>query len=265
MELRVGGRRLYAATGGKEFDPALPAVVFLHGAGMDPSVWAMQTRWFAHHGRSVLAFDLPGHGRSGGPGLGSIAEMASLVASALETAGAREASVVGHSMGALIALEVAASASGLITAAALCGAAPAMPVHPDLLAAASRGEHGAIDLMTTWALGRDAQIGGNVAPGLWMTGGAMRLLERADAPVLAADLAACNAYKGAEAAAAKVACPVLLLLGADDRMTPAAKGAAFARAFKSATAVTLPKTGHMMMVEEPAATLNALAAFLSPN
>ena len=47
MEFPVQGKRVYAATGGKKFDPALPAIVFLHGAGMDHTVWALQTRWFA--------------------------------------------------------------------------------------------------------------------------------------------------------------------------------------------------------------------------
>ena len=46
MELQVDGRAVFAATGGRPFDPRLPAVVFLHGAGMDHTVWALQTRYF---------------------------------------------------------------------------------------------------------------------------------------------------------------------------------------------------------------------------
>jgi pimeloyl-ACP methyl ester carboxylesterase len=133
-----------------------------------------------------------------------------------------------------------------------------MPVHPDLLAAAARGEHGAIDLMVTWAVGRAAQLGANDAPGLWLTGAALRLLERADAPSLAADLAACDAYRGALSAAAKVACPTLLLLGGDDRMTPPGKGVDFARAFANGRATVLRGIGHMMMLEDPGATLAAV-------
>jgi pimeloyl-ACP methyl ester carboxylesterase len=86
----------------------------------------------------------------------------------------------------------------------------------------------------------------------------MRLLERADPKVLASDLVACDAWKGAAEAAARVACPTLLLCGADDRMAPAAKTAPFARAFKAARLEVLPNAGHMMMVEDPTATLAAL-------
>jgi pimeloyl-ACP methyl ester carboxylesterase len=258
MEIPTPTHALYASTGGKSFDPAQPTVAFIHGAGMDHTVWALQTRWFAHHGRNVLALDLPGHGRSDGSGLGSIAAMADCVLAALAAVGARRASLVGHSMGALIALAAAARAPGSVAALALLGVAPLMPVHPDLLAGAARGEHNAVDLMVTWAVGRQAQIGANEAPGLWLTAAAMRLLERADPAVLAADLAACDAYRGAAEAAAAVDCPVLLLLGGDDRMTPPVKAVEFGHAFRNARSRVLRGIGHMMMLEDPAATLAAL-------
>lgn len=258
MELRIGARRVFAATGGREFDPALPTVVFIHGAGMDHTVWALQARWFAHHRRNVLALDLPGHGRSEGPAPRSIGDMAEFVLGVLDAAHATRASLVGHSMGALVALETAARGAGRVVALALLGMAPLMPVHPDLLASAERGEHGAIDLMVTWAVGRQAQLGGNHAPGLWLTGAAMRLLERADPRALAGDLAACDAYKTAAEAAAKAGCPMLFLLGADDRMTPAAKARDLAARLPDARAVLLPRIGHMIMLEDPSGTLNAL-------
>ncbi|MBX9634370.1 MAG: alpha/beta fold hydrolase, partial [Magnetospirillum sp.] len=66
MWLDVLGQRVFAGTGGMPFDPAKPVVAFIHGAGMDHSVWALQDRALAHAGRAVLSFDLPGHGRSEG-------------------------------------------------------------------------------------------------------------------------------------------------------------------------------------------------------
>ena len=108
MELAVDGRRVFAATGGKPFDPARPTVVFVHGAGMDHTVWNLQTRWFAHHGRNALAIDLPGHGRSEGPVLATIEAMADFVPRLLDAAGASQAALVGHSMGALVSLAAAA-------------------------------------------------------------------------------------------------------------------------------------------------------------
>jgi pimeloyl-ACP methyl ester carboxylesterase len=57
MSFEVDGKRVFATTGGHAHDPSQPLVVFLHGAGMDHSVFALQSRWFAHHGWRVLAVD----------------------------------------------------------------------------------------------------------------------------------------------------------------------------------------------------------------
>src|ERR1700739_230526 len=108
MKLQVNGRQAFVATGGREFDPSLPAVVLIHGAGFDHTAWALHSRWFAHNGFSVLVPDLPAHGRSAGPALRSIAEMADWTAALLNAAGAGKAHLIGHSMGSLIALETAA-------------------------------------------------------------------------------------------------------------------------------------------------------------
>ena len=63
MRLTIEGRDAYAYTGSRTFDPALPTMAFVHGAAHDHGVWSLQSRYFAHHGWNVLAFDRPGHGR----------------------------------------------------------------------------------------------------------------------------------------------------------------------------------------------------------
>jgi pimeloyl-ACP methyl ester carboxylesterase len=253
----VDGNRVFAATGGRPFDLAQPTVLFIHGAGMDHTVWALQARYFAHHGRSVLAVDLPGHGRSGAALLHSIGDMASWITRVLDAAGVQSAALVGHSMGALIALKVATVAPVRVRSLALLGVAERMPVHPDLQAAADGNRPLAPELVASWGHGRSGHLGGNPAPGLWMMGGSLQLLERAPAGALAADLAACDAYDGA-LAAARVACPTLLLLGALDRMTPPAKAKPLADAIRRARTVVLPAAGHMLMSERPDAVIDAL-------
>jgi pimeloyl-ACP methyl ester carboxylesterase len=258
MDFTVQHKAIYAATGGRPFDPAQDSVVFVHGAGMDHTVWALQTRYFAHHGRSVVALDLPGHGRSAGPALESIAAMADWLDAFLHAAGIGTAALVGHSMGALIALETATRFPGRVRALALLGAAPRMPVHPDLLAAAQANDPLAYDLIMDWGHGRAGHVGGNRAPGLWLMGGSERLLERGADGVLHGDLAACNAYDGGAAAAARVACPALLVLGSEDRMTPAKAGRKLALAISGARVTEIAGCGHMMMLEKPDETLDAL-------
>ena len=76
------------------------------------------------------------------------------------------------------------------------------------------------------------------------------------------DLAACDAYGDAEALAPKITAPSLLVLGAEDRMTPARAGRKLAAAIPEARVTVIPDCGHMMMTEQPDATLDALKAFL---
>jgi pimeloyl-ACP methyl ester carboxylesterase len=260
MDLSVNGRKVFAATGGRAFDSKLPAVVLIHGAGFDHSAWALQSRWFSHHGFAVLAPDLPGHGHSEGPALKSIAEMADWVAALLDATGATAAHLIGHSMGSLIALETAARHPSRVAALGLIGTAAAMTVGPDLLKAAEANDSDAIDMVSIWGLGYGAGIGGSLAPGLWMHGGAQRVLQHCAPGVLFADLSACNSYQDALAAAAKVTVPTTLVLGEKDMMTPAKAGKALAAAIPHARTVVLKGAGHMMMSERPDELLAALTA-----
>ncbi|MBP2293596.1 alpha/beta fold hydrolase [Azospirillum rugosum] len=264
MELSVNGHAVYAHTGGRPFDPALPVVVLIHGAGMDHTVWSLQTRYLAHHGRAVLAVDLPGHGRSAGAPLASVAELADWIVALLDAAGVERAALVGHSMGALVALDTAARHGGRVESLALLGVAEVMPVHPDLLAAAAANDPSSIELVIGWGHGPRGHVGGSAAPGLALLPGGRRLMQRTPPGVLGVDLAACNAYARGTEAASAVACPTLFLLGAADRMTPAKAGRALAAKVKSSQVVVLPGIGHMVMTESPDAVVDALAEHLAP-
>jgi pimeloyl-ACP methyl ester carboxylesterase len=261
MQLDVDGKAVFAATGGKDFDPALPAVVFVHGAGMDHTVWALQTRWFAWHGYGVLAVDLPGHGRSEGPALETIEEMSAWVRRLIAGSGAKKISLVGHSMGAFVALAAAADNPD-VAALALVGIGAEMPVHPDLLALARAGDPAAWDLVVSWGFGKPAHFGLNRAPGLWMQGGGRSLLARGTPGLLGIDMAACDAWKGATDAAAKVACPTLILAGSRDQMTPPRAAALLAEKLADSRTVVIDGAGHLMQVEKPDETLDALIAAL---
>ena len=262
MEFKVGRSRVFAATGGQAFDPDRPAVIFVHGAGNDHTVWHGPSRYFAYHGRTVLALDLPGHGRSGGKALPTIEGMASWLVRAIDAIGIERVAIAGHSMGGLIALAAAAALGERVSSLAMLGVAKSIPVHPELLDAARRNDHLAVDLITSWGFSRHSQIGGCRGPGLWMSGGGMRLLERIPDGVLGNDLAACEAYTGGEDCARRVACPALLILGQRDLLTPPSGGADLAAEMSDARCVMLADCGHMMLVEKPDETLDALCDIL---
>src|SRR5574337_101086 len=185
MRFEVAGRSVYAYTGTREADPARPALLFVHGAANDHGVFALQSRYFAWHGWNVLALALPGHGRSDGPALASVAAIADWIAAVVAAVGARPAVLVGHSLGSLAVLECAARHPGRVAKIALLAPAVPLPVADDLLAAAARDDHLAFELINGWSFGPAAQLGGNRIPGVWMLGNTLRLMERSAPGALA--------------------------------------------------------------------------------
>lgn len=260
MYLNVGNEKTFAYTGSRPLKPELPAVLFIHGAANDHSVWALQSRYFAHHGRNVLAVDLPGHGRSEGTPLASIEAIADWMLEVLDAAGVGKAVLVGHSMGSLAALAAAARYPSRVSAVALLGACAPMPVSDALLKAARANEHRAFDMLNVW--GHFSLMGPNPDPGMWMLGGYIRLLERAAPGVLYNDLNACNDYGGGLDAARKLRCPVLVIQARRDLMTPPRNAKELLAALPKVQTVSLDGCGHSMMMEQPERVLDALIGFL---
>jgi pimeloyl-ACP methyl ester carboxylesterase len=262
MELTVNGSKAYAYTGGKTFDAKRPTVIFVHGAQCDHSVWILQSRYLAHHGYGVLALDLPGHGRSQGPALASVGELADLVTAVQDAAGVKQAAIVGHSMGSLIALECAARHPDRVAKIALLATAYPMKVSAELLDATKNNEPLALDMVNIWSHSAYAQYPNNPGPGFWVIGENLRLMQRQKPGVMHVDFTACNAYAGGAEAAAKVRCPALFLLARRDAMTPMRAAQDFAKSIKGAQLVVINGSGHNMMGEKPDEVLDTLVAFL---
>jgi pimeloyl-ACP methyl ester carboxylesterase len=262
VQLSVADRAVYAYTGARALDRALPTIVFVHGAANDHSVWALQSRYFAHHGNNVLAVDLPGHGRSDGAPLSSVEAIADWLVALLDTLAIDKAALVGHSLGSLAVLEAAGRHPERATRIALLGPSVPMPVTEALLETAKRDDHAAYEMINGWSFSPADQLGGNRFPGVWMTGNSMRLMERTRPGALHADLAACNSYAGGPTAAQKVRCPALLIIGERDQMTLPKNARSLATMLDDKRVVTISDCGHSMMAEAPDVVLDALRAFL---
>lgn len=266
MRFLVDGHAVHAATGGTDFDRLKPAIVFLHGAGMDHSAFVLQSRWFGHHGFAVLAPDLPGHGLSDPPALDSVADLARWLSRLLDQTGVKRTALVGHSLGGLVALEAAAAMPDRVSALALLGSGLPMTVNAEFLALAKNGRLRAIDLMTDWSHDAKGRIGGNRMPGLWLRGLDRHLLISEPEGALHAGLKACADYalEAGKTAAAKITCPALLVVGDRDRMVPAAASRTLLAALPKAKLETIAGSGHMLMGEYPEETLALLRRFLAP-
>ena len=263
MNFTVDGRRAFAYTAAHDIDPGKPSIVFVHGAGFDHSWFGLQSRYFAYHGRNVLAVDLPGHGRSEGPPLQSVEQVTDWIVALLDSAKLDRASVVGHSLGALVALEFAARHPERVDRIALLGVAFPMKVTDAFLEAARKSEQAAYDMDTVWAHAPRVPLGGNPNPGMWMYGDSLARLGRLAPGVLYTSLKACNDYAAGLESARKVKCPALFIVGRRDVMTPPRGAASIAQAIAGSRTVQVGSSGHSLMAEAPDAVLDALIEFLA--
>ena len=260
VRVTVDGRTVYVGNGSGHAGEDADSVVFVHGAGMDHTVWALPARYFARQGLRVAAVDLPGHGRSDGPAADSIEAMSRWLVAMLDALDIETAAIVGHSMGSLVAYRFAVTAPERCRALALLGTSAPMPVTEPLLSAARDNHHAAIDMANTWSHSTGT-LGTNANPGIWMLGTGERLLERAAPGVFHADLKACDAF--AAPSENDVRCPCLVITGDDDMMTPARAGLDVAASLPDARTVRLPGCGHAMLNERPNEVLDALISVVS--
>lgn len=258
MFLIIDDQDVFAATSNREIDPQKPSVVFIHGAGQDHTIWVLPKRYFTRHGYNVVAIDLPGHGRSSGPPLPCIEDMADWVIRVVEALGIEQVAVVGHSMGTLVAIETATRHPGRVRAIALVGTAVPMPVSDALLESSRDNDHVALDMLNLWGHSNAAHIGGNETPGVWMLGTGLRLLERADPGIVYADLNACNAYTEGLEHAKQIECQAMLILGEKDAMTPTRAAKKLQEALPQAKTVVLKGSGHALLAERPNQVLDVL-------
>jgi pimeloyl-ACP methyl ester carboxylesterase len=225
-------------------------VVLVHGAGLDHTVWRYQSRWLDNHGFRVVAPDLPGHGENREPGLTSVPAYADWLEKYLwDLAPDSAPTLVGHSMGSLIAIDLAGRTTSSVARLVLVGSSRQMKVHPQLIAAAQTDLARAAALIGGWSL-PGSFTGGHPEPGTWHRGAIERLVVRSHPGVLAGDLVACAAYDCADAAS-RIQLPTLLISGAEDRMTPARNAMELAGLIPGAEIVLLSGAGHEPMFQQP--------------
>ena len=270
MIVTVNHHKTYCYTGRKPFNADQPTAVFIHGVLNDHSVWALQSRYLAHHGWNVLAVDLPGHCRSAGDAPASVEEAAEFITALLDAAGVQRAALIGHSWGSLIALEAASRLHDRISHLVLVGTAFPMTVSPALLDASLNEPMKALKLVNVFSRSTLAPLPSALGPGTWVYGASLALGRRVlasntEVNVFHRGFNACDTYMNGEAAIAEITCPVLFLLGNADQMTPprSAQGLiAAGRQAGKAVQVSHLDVGHHQMTEAPDATLFAIRDFL---
>jgi pimeloyl-ACP methyl ester carboxylesterase len=254
-------------------DPDKPTLLMVHGAANDHSVWTLHARYFAHHGFNVIAVDLPGHGLSLGPTLSSVPDMARWLLDLLNSLSITDFVVLGHSMGSLIALELASLTtnhligSPQVKGLGLLGTAIPMTVSDNLLSLIRTDPKKAINQINYWSFSTINSHPGNPGPGFSTYNQNARLMERQGSATLLNDFLACNDYAmGTETLklVREKTLPVAILTGQQDQMTPSKCGVEIKNQLGlQATYYPIPNCGHALMAQQPHLVLTALKTWLN--
>lgn len=206
-------------------------IIAVHGAGMNSSVWETLSL-------PVLALSLPGHSETEESLLPSVEEMSAWIKAQLSKQAPASVVLMGHSMGALAAMEAAKHPA--VAAIILLGAAEKMPVHPDLIKQAAENPGAAADMILKWGV-----FSGNPEAEA-LRASLKKQMATVPAKAISNDLHACAAYQGTP----EIPCPALVVAGEHDKLTRAGDGKALAEKIKAKFHL-IPGCGHMPMAEKP--------------
>lgn len=229
-------------------------ILAIHGAGLQSSFFGALAPHVIDY--TFKAVTLPGHDARRSDALcADIPTMAAWLRAEIDSLPPEyDVVLLGHSMGSLVALEAADHPR--VVSIILTGAAAAMPVNPDLLSQAQADAAAAGALIAKWSVARQhpqadilREVLGNI-------------MAAVPPAALAVDLAACDAYKNAAAAAARVQKPALVLAGDADRMTPIEGAQALAEMLPQGIFAIMHETGHMPTLEKPLETGREIKGFL---
>ena len=261
MNIVVNTHNTFIATGGCAFDAKKPTVVFIHGSGLDHRSWALQSRWFAFHGFSVFAPDFPGHSLSKGKPLKSIEDMGKWLVSALKIAGCESIHLVGHSQGFLVALEAASSLGAKLKTLTAVASALSIPVNESLVETAKKSPRDGADMLLKWGFGSHSQSGISAVPGMQPIGIGRQIMS---SNPLAVDLVACTQYKNGTECAKNIQIPSNVIIATEDKNTPYRFGMELADILNAET-TCINNAGHMLPIEAPKKTLDAIKSFVLKN
>ncbi len=233
-------------------DPDRPPLILIHGAGEDRLQWPPELRRIS--GASVLALDLPGHGRSEGPGRGRIEDYAAVLVGFLEALDVSRAVLGGHSMGGAIAQVVALDHPERVAGLVLIGTGAKLRVAPALLDVILTDFEAVLALMADWAFGPDApaelkELG-------------TKAMGQTQPAVLHGDFTACDLFDIRDRLA-EIRVPTLVIGGTADKLTPVRFSRYLAEQIPGAQLEVLEGAGHMMALERPAAVAAAVTEFMS--
>lgn len=241
--------------GKNESDTSKKSLVFIHGSGGDHTAWLNQYAQLKEK-YNVAMIDLPGHGRSEGNGESHVKDYCVWINKLLDALALNEPILVGHSLGAAIALQFAADHPEKIAGIVCLGGGMKMPVNPFMLEFLKTNppEMPAeiVDLMCKFSLAKENRD--ELSPLL------RKSIAQAKPDILYGDLSACNELDLTREAE-KISVPALIICGAGDKMIPPDFSRELVAKIRSSNLEIIAGAGHMVMLERPAELEEVLDKF----
>ncbi len=236
----------------REFDPGLPTLLCVHGSGGQGAEFLPLLEALAGAANGA-AIDLPGHGKTPGPGRGEVADYVSWLAAFLEK-GPIKPVLLGNSLGGAIALGMALERPELLGGMVLWGTGARLRVLPAILDGLANDFGPTVELLTQMAY---ADVTG---PELKDQG--RQSMAHTAPEVLHGDYSACDRFDVMDRLD-QIALPCLVVCGDGDKLTPLKYSQHLAAHIKGAQLAVIPNAGHLIHQEQPQAGAQALASFLT--
>jgi pimeloyl-ACP methyl ester carboxylesterase len=258
--MRVGEKNMYERTSGNisfvagrwPLDPDKPTLVFIHGSGGSSALWENQVDSLREH-VNTIDIDLPGHGKSSGPGLDRVEDYSAAVADFIETAGIPAPIPCGLSIGGAIALQLILDNKTRFKAAILVNTGARLRVMPLLFETIKNDYERYLNSITTIAASR------KTAPE--KLNSYLAALAKCPKEVTYADYAACDRFNVMEKLSS-ITTPVLILTAEDDKLTPPKYGLYMKEHINNASITDIKDAGHLSPLEQPEAFNRAVNDFL---
>lgn len=228
-----------------------PALLLVHGAGGSHLDWPREIQRLPQ--TDVYNLDLPGHGRSDGPGRSSIEAYANAVQAFIETLDLRDVTLTGHSMGGAIALQMALRGLDRVGRLIIINSAAKLPVSPQILEQALEQPELAVDFII------DASWGESASETIAARG--RQKMIQTDPRVLRNDFLACNDFDVRQDVQ-RIRIPSMVIVGTEDQLSPARFGRRLAETMGATHYVEIEGAGHFAMLERPAEVASSMAQFL---
>lgn len=253
-EMFVRGRRLAYEAQPVDWDKSSLSVIFIHGSGGDREDWRGQLDGLSGVA-NIIALELPGHGASDPPGETSVEAYAQWVCDFVDALGLQRVFLVGCSLGSAITQWIALfNPKSWLVGIGLVGAGARLRVHPALLEGLKNNDPNMLAMLS------DFSVSGSTGEPL-----REKLKEKyanISAELVHGDLSACDRFDVMNSIG-KLRLPTWILVGEDDKLTPAKYARYLHEAIEGSHLAIIPQAGHLSMMEKPEEFNRLLAEFLT--